>query len=367
MKKRKRHEPGNIKDDPTYDPFPKDGPIKDYEALIRDTVAKFCKRYPHVSRQDALSEAVLLAHKALEKYDPSTGNKFGTLLILYLRALPKMFEEETGWSHSDPSLEIEKPEASPKAILPAGANGTRLVFDLWEFIDDDRKGAVVGIRLNDRSESYAKGAQARISEALKALAAYNISDDIALGRMRAALDHVERREREAQQEAEDRARGDYSPTFLEVRPVGFNLQLYRAKTPRQNPHWANIRNNQGEYDKRGSWEDTWGLSLGSILHRKANKGLLIRRGKSGNWIEEKRWDVDRAITFLRPTLSKNEAAAMDGIVAELDNYRFPVELIMAELQMQESGVYKIRKRLLKRISDRLRATRKAFDEEGKIL
>ena len=213
-----------------------------------------------------MSEAALLAHKALEKFDPEPGYKFGTLLILYLRGLPKMFEEETGWSHSDPSLEIEKPEASPTAIFPAGANGTRLVFDLWEFIDDDRKGAVLGIRLNDRSESYAKGAQARISEALKALAAYDIKDDIALGRMRAAIDHVERREREAHQEAEDRARGDYSPTFLEARPVGFNLQLYRAKTPRQNPRWANIRNNEGEYDKRGSWEDRWRLSLGCILH-----------------------------------------------------------------------------------------------------
>ena len=49
MRKRKCHKPGNIKDDPTYDPFPKSGPIKDYEPLIRDKVAMFCKRYPHVA------------------------------------------------------------------------------------------------------------------------------------------------------------------------------------------------------------------------------------------------------------------------------------------------------------------------------
>ena len=83
---------------------------------------------------------------------------------------------------------------------------------------------------------------------------------------------------------------------------------------------------------------------------KANKGLLSV-GANLDWIEEKRWDVDRAIAFLRPTLSKNEAAVMDGIVAELDNCEFPVEQIMAELHMQERGTYKIRERLIKRISD----------------
>jgi hypothetical protein len=47
-RRRKKYKPlkGNIKNDPTYDPFPKSGPIKDYEPLIRDKVAKVCKLYP---------------------------------------------------------------------------------------------------------------------------------------------------------------------------------------------------------------------------------------------------------------------------------------------------------------------------------
>ena len=353
---------GNIKDDPAYDPFPKSGPIKDYEPLIRDKVTNFCKQYPRANREHVLSEAVLLANKALQRFDPERGYKFGTLLILYLRGLPKMFEEELGWSHGDPSLELEQQEPSPTAIFPAGANGARLVFDLWEFIEDTRKGAVLGIRLNDRSEDYAKSVQARISEALKQLAAYDIKDDIALGRMRAAIDHLERRQREADQEAEDRARGDHSPTFLEVRPTALNLQIYTAKTPRQNAHWANIRNREGEYDRRGSWEDSWRLSLGGILYPKSSKGR-VHRHVSGRWIENRRWDVDRAIAFLRPSLSKNEAAVMGGIEAELENSVFPVEQISAQLGIQERGTYKIRERLIKRINQRLAAARREFEGE----
>jgi hypothetical protein len=141
---------GNIKDDPAYDPFPKSGLIKDYEPLIRDKVAQFCKRYPRANRDHVFSEAVLLAHKALQRFDLDRGYKFGTLLILYLRGLPKMFEEETGWGHGDPSLELEQQELSPTAIFPAGANCTRLTVDLWDFIEDGRKGAV----RPGRSRSY---------------------------------------------------------------------------------------------------------------------------------------------------------------------------------------------------------------------
>lgn len=344
----------NIKDGLPYDPFPKTGLIKQYEPLIRDTVAKFCKRYPQVNREHALAEAVRLAQKAADNFDPSRGTKFGTPLILYLRALPKMFEEETGWSHSDPSLEIGKAEPSPAAIYPAGANGTRLLFDLWEFAGDDRKGAVLGIRLNDRSEGYARGVAARFSEALKALAAHSINDDVVLGRMRAAIDHMERREREAQQEEEDRARGVHSPAFLDVRPLAISMQRYKARTPRQNPRWANIRNSENEHDPRGAWEEGWRLSLGGILHQKASRGQLKAR-MSGAQVELMREGVDRAIALLRPSLKKNEAVVMDGLVTELDNHPFPVTQLAAACGMQERGIYKIRERLMRRIGERLTA------------
>ena len=372
-KKRGKTTRGNIKnDDRSYDPFPKTGPIKDYEPLIRDTVSKCCKLYPWARRTDVLCEAVLLAQKALDKFDPARGWKFGTLLILYLRGLPKMFEEERGWSHSDPSLELEQQEPSPAvAIPPGGANGTRVWFDWWRFGPGVRNGIKVGFRLHGRSEDYVKDASARIKAALQAFADQDIKDDVVLGRLRAALDHAERCAREAQQEAEDRARGDHSPVFLEVRPIAYGLKPYQARTPRQSPRMANIRNREGEYDKRGSWEDTWHLSLGGILYPGgvltpgSNRGRLVQH-ISGKWVELNRWRVDRAIAFLRPTLNAKEAAVMDGIVSELNNSVFPVEQVAAQIGMQERGVYKIRERLVKRISERVRAVKRQWNRDGTL-
>jgi hypothetical protein len=117
MRRKKAARPGNIKDDPAYDPFPKSGPIKDYDPLIRDKVAKFCKLYPHARRGDVLN-AVLLAQKALDRFDPAQGNKFGTLLILYLRGLPKMF-----WT-SRTSTKRPRDCASPSAAAKPTRRGT---------------------------------------------------------------------------------------------------------------------------------------------------------------------------------------------------------------------------------------------------
>ena len=104
-------------------------------------------------------------------------------------------------------------------IPPGGANGTRVWFDWWQFGPGVRNGIKVGFRLHGRSEDYVKDASARIKAALQAFADQDIKDDVVLGQMRAALDHAERCAREAQQETEDRARGDHSPVFLEVRPI----------------------------------------------------------------------------------------------------------------------------------------------------
>ena len=79
--------------------------------------------------------------------------------------------------------------------------------------------------------------------------------------------------------------------FLEVRPIAYGMKPYQARTPRQSPRMANIRNREGEYDKRGSWEDTWHLSLGGILYPGgvltpgSNRGRLVQH-VSGKWVED---------------------------------------------------------------------------------
>ena len=220
-----------MKSDAAYDPFPKTGLVKDYEPFIRSWVADFCKQFPWVSYQDALNEAVLRATTAAQRFKPEFGYDFSTYLRHYLKKLYVMQEEEKGWSHAAPTDWAQDQEAAPKPIFPRGANGTRVALDRWQWAgDDQRKGVVVGFQLRDNSVSYSTGVTDRTSVALDILR----GDDSpgALGRVKAAIDHLERRQREAVAEVEDRHRGVYDPTFLEACRLAQHVERYRAHTPR---------------------------------------------------------------------------------------------------------------------------------------
>jgi hypothetical protein len=160
----------NIGSDPAYDPFPKGGLVKQYEPFIRKWVTEFCEQFPHLNHMDALSEAVLAANKAADRFKPELRHDFSTLLRHYLTKLYAMQEEEKGWSHEAPLDWASDAEKSPQVAFPAGGNGTRIIFDMWKFDRDDmRKGILVALRLNDNAEGYARGVADRISVSLRGL------------------------------------------------------------------------------------------------------------------------------------------------------------------------------------------------------
>ena len=72
-KKRRARRPGNIKNDPAYNPFPKSGLVKQYEPYIRGVVGEFTKRYPQVHR------AIELAFAAEKTFKPEFGFKLATV------------------------------------------------------------------------------------------------------------------------------------------------------------------------------------------------------------------------------------------------------------------------------------------------
>jgi hypothetical protein len=71
MKKQKKRRPGNIQAEAVFDPFPKAGLIKEYEPFIRARARDFVFQYPHVTYEEALVEAVKLAHDAELTSSPS--------------------------------------------------------------------------------------------------------------------------------------------------------------------------------------------------------------------------------------------------------------------------------------------------------
>jgi hypothetical protein len=71
-RKRRNRRPGNIKNDPLYDPFPKAGLVRQYELYIRKVVRQFAKAYPHILLQDLLFRAVELASAAEKTFKQSS-------------------------------------------------------------------------------------------------------------------------------------------------------------------------------------------------------------------------------------------------------------------------------------------------------
>jgi DNA-directed RNA polymerase specialized sigma subunit len=84
-KRRRKHRPGNIKNDPAYNPFPQSGLVKQYEPYIRSVVGEFAKRYPGVRREDFLHRAIELANAAEKTFEPELGFKFSTHLAGFAR------------------------------------------------------------------------------------------------------------------------------------------------------------------------------------------------------------------------------------------------------------------------------------------
>ena len=146
---------------------------------------------------------------------------------------------------------------------------------------------MVGLRLRDNSVSYSTGVTDRISVALDILRGDDSSG--ALGRVKAAIDHLERRRREAEAEAEDRHRGVYDPTFLEAHRLAQHVERYRAHTPR---HSSLFPVKEAE-DLRGRREENWQNQLGTILYKKNSKGGLMPRGFLARRLIGQRFALER--------------------------------------------------------------------------
>jgi hypothetical protein len=156
---RKKFKPGgNIRDDRTYDPFPKSGFVKQYEPFIRKTVGEFCKKYPLLRREDLLAEAVRIALLVEQKFKPELGNDFSTFLRHGLRGLHRLAEQEASLRRVQVALldggfqKAQEDEEAREAKTPdgkfyPGANGTPLTLDFQWMENGKRKRAIVRVPL----------------------------------------------------------------------------------------------------------------------------------------------------------------------------------------------------------------------------
>jgi hypothetical protein len=210
----------NIKAEDAYDPFPKTGLVKQYEPFIRKQVGEFCERYPRVSRDDALIEAVKIAVEFEPKFNPELGYDFSTPLRWHLKGLKRILvDDEQDYNKrlihandgevsdelakrvedADAAMAEYERRAAEETLeaLPVtggnGGNGTRFRFDL--------NSVVVGCQIYSKVPAvkfakrfdYARDVIDGLSADLRTLIGFGSGRPTLSGRMRAVVAHADRR------------------------------------------------------------------------------------------------------------------------------------------------------------------------------
>jgi hypothetical protein len=249
MKKRR---PGNIKDERPYDPFPKTGLVKEHERDIRDYVRHFCKGYPGLNPEYALFRAVEIANQAEKAFKAGRGATFKTYLIRHrFKELRRLQDEEDKgqWSpifRTEEDLAAEQAAERGEEVTPDFGNsnsGERIVIDRqWSIgsqgavdsyvraMRDDPVWPIVGRR---HRVFIAVRATARVRAWLLAnlpilWTTGREQGPVLRGYIEAVVDHLKRRGREADQEAEN---NDHAPVFLEAERTPVDIRFPRHRSP----------------------------------------------------------------------------------------------------------------------------------------
>ena len=131
-----------------------------------------------------------------------------------------------------------------------------------------------------------------------------------MGWIRAAIDHLVRRQREADDEAEKRQSGDHSPTFLEAERNVVDLKFYKGRQPpRFLPKWQPMARLDDAYSHQD--ED----SEKATLHDVTYSPDALREATAA---EERKQEALAEVAAIRPTLTnKSEIDMLDALEAQL--------------------------------------------------
>jgi len=344
-KRKKSKSGGNIKAESAYDPFPKSGLVKKYEPFIRKHVREFCQCYPGLRYEIALCWAVELAIAAEAKFKPKLGNDFSTFLRPHLKRLhrlaereqqrlPKIYETAAGKKRREAE---EIGERLQRPSFAGGGNGARITFD----VQSGNRRLGIGIQLGSNDEVHARGVAERASPDIKIVLDAPADDSVLRARMRAVLDHQERRQREADQEAENQRAGSHAPVFLEPKDMGADVKAYKArKPPRHHPEHMPMARLDDAYTHSDEWKGT--------LHD------AIVAGQPVSDAEQQDRLVRDAVAAERPFLSKNELPVLDWIEAQLlgTDKRLLVQ-VARDCGITKGAASKIKNRLIKKLQARL--------------
>jgi hypothetical protein len=312
--------------------------------------------------------AIELAHAAEKTFKPELGFSFATCLggfardgrLKELHRLRDQQEKAEGVEiyRTKQDLAHEEAQEAGEPTAPVnfagGGNGARLLFDLqwWEALLSDIVGHVApgpayrfqrwlsgtpirpaegpivprtnGTQLIEGHIPTAKlvhrlklgtqlgegvdalGAQARISESLPQVLKQQPPGQTLIGWLMAVVDHLVRRQREADSESEKRRAGDHSPTFLEALRNAIDVKFYKGrKPPRYLPQYRPMARLDDAYSHQ---DEAW----------KTNLHDTIEGEKAAKSFEEEMREALAQAAIIRPKLTnKSDIAMLDSLVARL--------------------------------------------------
>lgn len=216
-----------------------------------------------------------------------------------------------------------------------------------------RHRVAAGVQL--RGSDNAPAVQQRISADLPEVVRQQPVGEILKGWIRAVFDHLIRRQREADDEAQKRLAGDYSPTFLEADRNAVDLRFPGARRP---PRYLKKREPfawlDAPMDESGE-DGTAPRSLHEIV------------GDSSDPNFEKQVDTMRqAVKEVRPSLPDNEVPIADRMLDILDGHRsYSQGELAAEIGLSEGQVSKLWHRVAGKVAEKIRGRNNMMEENLK--
>jgi hypothetical protein len=198
----------NIAPGTEIDPWPRYGLAARYKPFILTRIKPFLQNNRHLNRNEVITDAIRITWEASQKFKQELGHDFST----YLRhLLPNRLYDLYGIEKS--KEDEEKPDilkTEPLRFL-GGGNGARLVLDTGVLS--------VGVRVTGNDLDYLLRTLERLRDNT---AVVPRGHEEAQAYLRAIVDHTERREREAQAEAEQGG-----VVLLEARCLEADIRLFK--------------------------------------------------------------------------------------------------------------------------------------------
>jgi hypothetical protein len=261
------------------DPWPRYGLVAKYKPFILSRIKPFLENNRHLNRNEVITDAIRITWEASQKFKQELGYDFPT----YLRhLLPNRLYDLYGIEKSKGDEEEPDILKTEPLQFRDGGNGARLVLDTGVLS--------VGVRVTGNDLDNLIGTLERLRDNTAVIPRGHKD---AQAYLRAIVDHTERREREAQAEAEQGG-----VVLLEARDLQADIRLFKDdRLLRFKPQLA-IEDHRGEspYQDIGSYQiiQAPGPTEAEVTRgRGRGKKPQVYTKPDGDGFDELAWELDQ--------------------------------------------------------------------------